>query len=131
MVDPLLLPRAFPEVERVTARMSATRRDRLTARLPMLTPPHPEGGLGGLRVEVRGVRNGERAAIVAGLAERTAVAAGHVGAAFALAALRQELPPGMVIPGNAQLDSETLLERLAVAGIVMQEFVGTESRTSW
>jgi len=131
MVDPLVLQRIFPEVERVTARMSATRRDRLTARLPMLTPPHPEGGLGGLRVEVRGERAGERVALIAGLAERTAVAAGHVAAAFTLALLRGELAPGLVIPGDATLETDRLLERLASAGIVMHEFVGTEARSSW
>ena len=42
--DALLLVPAFPGVERVTARLAATRRDRLTARLPMLRQPHPEGG---------------------------------------------------------------------------------------
>ena len=34
---------AFPGVARVTARLSATRRDRITAHLPMLRQPHPEG----------------------------------------------------------------------------------------
>ncbi|MFM7762350.1 MAG: hypothetical protein ACKOAE_07110, partial [Acidimicrobiaceae bacterium] len=52
--DPLLIKRAFPELLRVTARVSATRRDRVFARLPMLIPPRAEGGMGGLRVEVRG-----------------------------------------------------------------------------
>ncbi|MBW3669758.1 MAG: NAD-binding protein, partial [Actinobacteria bacterium] len=50
--DALLLAPAFPGVARVTARVSATRRDRLTARLPMLRPPHPEGLVGAVRVEV-------------------------------------------------------------------------------
>jgi len=131
LVDPLVLPRAFPEVERVTARMSATRRDRLTARLPMLTPPHPEGAVGGLRVELRGQRNGERIALVAGLAERTAVAAAQVAAVFTLALLSNELPVGLVLPGDAALDTDRLLERLTAAGVVIHEFVGTESRSSW
>ena len=131
MVDPLVLPRAFPEVERVTARMSATRRDRLTARLPMLTPPHPEGGLGGLRVEVRGNRHGERVALVAGIAERTAVASAQVAAVFTLALLNHELPTGLVLAGDEQLDTDRLLERLAAAGVVMHEFVGTEAHSSW
>ncbi len=54
LADPVLLHRSFPDVERISARQSATRRDRLTARLPMLSPPHPEGGIGALRVEARG-----------------------------------------------------------------------------
>lgn len=131
MPDPLLLARAFPDVERITARMSATRRDRLTARLPMLTPPHPEGGLGGLRVEVRGERRSERVSLVVGLAERTAVATAHVAAVFTMALLRDELPAGVVLAGDAALDTDRLLERLAASGVVLQEFVGTEMRSSW
>ena len=38
---------------------AANRRDRVTARFPMLRPPHPEGGPGAVRVEVRG-RRGSR-----------------------------------------------------------------------
>ena len=52
--------RPSPASDRVTARLAATRRDRLTARLPMLRPPHPEGGLGAVRVEVRGRRGTRR-----------------------------------------------------------------------
>lgn len=47
LADPLTLQRAFPSASRISARMSATRRDRLTARLPMMSPPHAEGGIGG------------------------------------------------------------------------------------
>ena len=54
MSDAMLLVPAFPGVRRVTARMAASRRDRLTAWLPMLRRPHPEGALGAVRVEVRG-----------------------------------------------------------------------------
>ena len=42
--DALLLVPAFGGVTRVTSRVAATRRDRLTAGLPMLWPTHPEGG---------------------------------------------------------------------------------------
>ena len=44
--EPLLLAPAFPAAQRVTARVGANRRDRLTAHLPMLRRPHPEGSLG-------------------------------------------------------------------------------------
>ena len=54
--DALLLVPAFPGVERVTARLAATRRDRFSAHLPMLRKPHPEGLVGAVRVEVRGRR---------------------------------------------------------------------------
>ena len=76
--DALVLVPAFPGVRRVTARVAATRRDRLTARLPMLWPTHPEGGPGGVRVEVRGRRGIARDVIVYGAMDRPAVAAGAV-----------------------------------------------------
>ena len=58
LADPVLLHRAFPTVDRIQSRQAATRRDRLTSRLPMLRPPHREGRLGAVWAEVRGVREG-------------------------------------------------------------------------
>jgi saccharopine dehydrogenase-like NADP-dependent oxidoreductase len=81
--DALLLVPAFPGVGRVTARLAATRRDRLTAGLPMLRPPHAEGRIGGLRVEVRGRRGTSRDTVVLGAVDRPAVAAGTVAAVTA------------------------------------------------
>jgi len=78
--DALLLVQAFPGVSRVTSRVAATRRDRLTARLPMLWPSHPEGGPGAIRVEVRGRRGSSRDVTVLGAMDRPAVAAGAVAA---------------------------------------------------
>jgi hypothetical protein len=78
--DALLLVPAFPGVDRVTARVGANRRDRLTARLPMLRRPHPEGGPGAVRVEVRGRRAEGRAVYVLGAIDRPALAAGTVAA---------------------------------------------------
>ena len=82
--DALLLVPAFPGVGRVTARLAATRRDRLTSRLPMLRPPHPEGGLGAVRVEVRGRgEDGIRVEIL-GAMDRPGVASGAVAALTAV-----------------------------------------------
>lgn len=83
--DPLLLVPAFPGVARVTARMGANRRDRLTANLPMLRPPHREGQVGAVRVEVRGRRGAARDVAVLGAIDRPAVAAGVVAAVTAVA----------------------------------------------
>ncbi len=55
LADPLLVHSAIPGLERISARLSATRRDRFTAPFPMLRPPHREGGVGALRVEARGL----------------------------------------------------------------------------
>ena len=83
---PLLLAPALPDVQRVTARVAATRRDRLTGRLPMLRQPHPEGVVGAIRVEVRGRRGQVRDAHVLGVIDRPAIAAGTVAAVAAVAA---------------------------------------------
>lgn len=76
--DALVLVPAFPGVARVTARVAASRRDRLTARLPMMRRPHPEGTLGALRVEVRGRRGPATDVRVLGALDRPAVAAAIV-----------------------------------------------------
>jgi hypothetical protein len=78
--DSLVLVPAFPGIQRVTARVAATRRDRLTARLPMLWPTHPEGGPGAIRVELRGQRGDTTDVMVLGAMDRPAVAAGAVAA---------------------------------------------------
>jgi len=84
LADALLLVPAFPGVSRVTARVAANRRDRFTARLPMLRPPHPEGGPGAIRVEVRGQRGSNRDVTVMGAMDRPAVASGAVAGLTAL-----------------------------------------------
>ena len=85
--DALVLVPAFPGVRRVTARMAASRRDRLTARLPMLRQPHPEGLLGAARVEVRGRRGPVTDVRVLGALDRPAIAAGAVAGLAAVWAL--------------------------------------------
>lgn len=89
--EALLLAPVFPGVSRVTARMAATRRDRLTARLPMLRKPHPEGGPGAVRVEVRGMQGQARQVRVLGAMDRPAVAAGAVAAVAASRVLTGEV----------------------------------------
>lgn len=122
--DALLLAPAFPGVERITARLGANRRDRITARLPMLRPPHPEGGPGGARVEVRGRRGTARVVQVFGAMDRPAVAAGTVAAVAAVAAgLRQLRRAGA--GGLAELaDPLPFLSELAHRGVKAAVFEG-------
>jgi hypothetical protein len=131
LVDPILLRDVFPEATRISARMSANRRDRLTARLPMLSPPHPEGGLGAVRVEIRGSKNGERITEVAGVAERTGVIAAAVAASTAesiLHAIAEGRPPtGRIILGDQHLDNRALVDDVIRRGILVCEYVGAES----
>ena len=81
--EPLLLVPAFDGVSRVSARVGASRRDRLTARLPMMRRPHPEGALGAVRVEVRGSQGVATDHRVLGAVDRPAVAAAVVAAVAA------------------------------------------------
>jgi hypothetical protein len=123
--DPLLLHRTHPDVARISARLSATRRDRLTARLPMLRPPHPEGGVGALRVEVRGAdEHGARRVAIAGVAEFVGAAAGAMAAVMAEATHRDELPTGVVVTSDPALDTDGLLDRVRARGVRLQEFTG-------
>ena len=124
LADALVLVPAFPGVQRVTARVGATRRDRLTARLPMLWPTHPEGGPGAVRIELRGQREGASEVLVYGVMDRPAVAAGAVGALAV-----QEVLAGSVrrrgAAGLAELfDPLPFLQELARRGVRAAIFEG-------
>ena len=126
--DALLLVRAFPGVGRVTARVAATRRDRVSAPLPMLRPPHPEGEVGAVRVEVRGRRGGERHTVVLGVSGPPAVCAGAVAAASVLWALRGGLS-GPGAGGLSELvgDPGPFLAELARRGVSVEAFEGRQA----
>lgn len=122
--DALLLVPPFPGIDRVTARLSATRRDRITARLPMLRKPHPEGLVGAARVEVRGSRQGMHDVVVLGVLDRPAVAAGAVAALALRWALAGRLPAGA--HGLAAVDDTVgFLGELAHLGIKAARFEGS------
>ncbi|MDP9388495.1 MAG: hypothetical protein M3Q48_11445 [Actinomycetota bacterium] len=123
--DALVLVPAFPGVRRVTARVAATRRDRLTARLPMLRQPHPEGLLGAARVEIRGRRGPATDVRVLGALDRPAVAAGMVAGVTALWAVGGRLArPGA--GGLAELVGQPVpfLHELARRGLRAAAFEG-------
>jgi len=125
IAGPVLLHHSFPEVQRIDARRSARRRDRFTARLPMLRPPHPEGRVGALRVEVRGsAESGERVTRILGVAELVGTASAALAAVLAASVAAGELPAGMVVTSDAGLDTVGLLRRVEAAGVRLQEFTG-------
>jgi hypothetical protein len=125
LAEPLLLVASFPGVERVTARMSATRRDRVTSRFPMLRPPHAEGGLSGVRIDVRGTRGGARCDEIAGSVDRAGIAAGAVAAVVALRLTGpQHGRVGLVRLADDDIVVDDLLAELAHRGIRGAEFVG-------
>jgi hypothetical protein len=124
--DALLLAPALPGVERVTARVAATRRDRLTSRFPMLRPPHPEGLVGAVRVEVRGRRGRGRDVRVLGALDRPGVAAGAVAAVAALWAAEARLArPGAAGLGELVGEPVPFLTDLWHRGVRAAAFEGT------
>ncbi len=115
LADPFLLVPAFPGCRRVTSRLEATRRDRLTSWLPMLRSPHPEGLLGAVRVEVRGWMAGRAETEILGAAIRPAVAAGAVTARAAIWAATGRL---------ARSGSGGLAELVPAPGKFLRELAG-------
>jgi saccharopine dehydrogenase-like NADP-dependent oxidoreductase len=120
-----LLTAAFPSARRVTARLAANRRDKATTWLPMLRPPHPEGLIGGVRVEVRGWVDGRAVTHVVGAVDRPAIVAGTLAAAVAVAAARGELAHGAGGVGVLAHDTGALLAHLADRGVKVAAFIGS------
>ncbi len=131
MAEPITLHRVFPSARRISARMSATRRDRLTSRLPMLSPPHREGGVGALRVEARGAdADGSRVTLIAGVAERAGTAAAATASAFAGAIVDGRLPKGAIVPGADVVPTTDVLQRVEAGGVRLQGFTGVPGSRS-
>jgi hypothetical protein len=122
--EPVLMQRMAPELQRITARISATRRDRLTARLPMLRKPHAEGLDGALRVEVRGLRHERRHVEIVGIVDRVATVAGAVAAHTAIALTKSFVPAGVYTLGQAALPNADILDGVISSGIELHQFVG-------
>ncbi len=123
--SPMIMHRTFPQVSRITARLSANRRDRFTSRLPMLTPPHKEGGVGACRVELRGAdASGARLTVIGGIAEMVGTAAAATACAYVEALLRGDLRPGLALPGDVSIDTTALLRDVERFGVRLQEFTG-------
>ncbi|WP_419924537.1 hypothetical protein [Candidatus Poriferisocius sp.] len=122
--DPMLLVRRFSRADRITARMAATRRDRLSSWLPMLRPPHPEGKLGAVRVEVRGQRDGAWCGRILG-----ASAAPGFAAAAVVTSVLELIGAGKVsgtgVVGLSEIvDAGEFLEVLEGQEVVCEEFAG-------
>lgn len=124
LAEPFLLQRAFADSRRVSARVAATRRDRLTGWLPMLRPPHADGGPGGLRVEMWGERNGVVEVVVYGAADHPARVAGSMAAVVAAGLLDGSLPSGRAYGLAEVVDPVPTLTALATLGVVASAFEG-------
>ena len=122
--DPMLLVRKFSRADRITARMAATRRDRFSSWLPMLRPPHPEGKLGAVRVEVRGQKDGAWTGRILG----AAAAPGFAAAAVVVSTLELigagKVDGAGVVGLSEIVDAGEFLACLGGQGVVCEEFSG-------
>jgi len=125
--EALLLQPIFPESSRITARLSATRQDRFTSWLPMLTPPHNDGGIGAVRVEVRGRLENEITTRVLG-----AVSPPSTATAIVVEVVRQALldPSQKIFTGGVANISEAIdfLDIVKTKGLRVVEFDGSLSK---
>lgn len=123
LADALLLKPAFDDAQRVTVRGAGTRRDRFTAFLPMLRPPHSDGGPGAVRVELRGFRDGEYHHEVLGAIDHPSTAAAAVAALAVTKTLAGDVAAGA--RGLATVsDSTRWLTALAEVGVIAATFEG-------
>ncbi|HJM27983.1 MAG TPA: hypothetical protein QF431_02620 [Acidimicrobiales bacterium] len=124
--EAVLLQTIFPNSSRITSRLSATRQDRFTSWLPMLIPPHNDGGIGAVRVEVRGRLENERITRVLG-----AVSPPSSAAAIVVQTLTEMMMESLIDPftgGVANIvDSTSFLNRVTAKGIKTVEFDGMPS----
>lgn len=124
--SPVLLQRSFPEAKRISARVTANRRDRLTGRLPMLRLPHADGGPGAVRVEVRGRQAGMVQTVIFGVMHHPSVAAGTTAAVCALEAAKGTLPVGAF--GLSEIaDPGPMLRDLHTRGVQAAVFEGVSA----
>ncbi len=125
--DPILLHNAFPDVSRISAKMAATRRDRFTAFFPMLTPPHNEGGIGAIRVELRGNKNGVQENIVLGVSEHPASAAAAVTALTTEYLLKQKINLNHMSTLALIVEPSEFLSELTKRSIAVEIFEGDKT----
>jgi hypothetical protein len=129
LAEPQLLVDAFPDVQRVSARLAASPRDRVLAPLPVWIGPPVEGGPGAIRVEVRGRRDGRRENVVYGVLDRPGVAAAATAAVVALWAGSGRAPAG-VYGAAAIAEPLPILRELTRRGVRTAVFDGGLHRES-
>lgn len=123
--DALLLVPAFPECRRITSRLEATRRDRVTSWLPMLRAPHPEGLVGAVRVEMRGWIDGRAATRILGASTPPAAVAAAVTTTTARWIASGRLPAGAAGLASLVPTPGVFLRELGDAGVAVSAFEGT------
>lgn len=129
LAEPALLEDAFSDVQRVSARLAASPMDRVLAPLPVWIGPPVEGAPGAARVELRGVREGRREALVYGVLDRPGVAAAATAAVLAMHVGSGDFAPGC--HGAAAIDDPLpVLRELARRGVRAAAFDGAGTSIS-
>ena len=126
LAEPLLLQAAYPKARRIGARRAASRQDRFTARLPMLTPPPAEGGVGAVRVEVRGRKDGQPTQTVLGAAARPALAAAALAAEVAMLLAEQKIQRYGATGLAGLADPTPLLRAVRSHGVTFWKYEGAD-----
>ncbi|MCB1270282.1 MAG: hypothetical protein KDB31_02590 [Microthrixaceae bacterium] len=106
--EPAIAVAAHPELRRSSARIVMNRRDRLAQYLPLLVPAPAEGGVGALRVEIRGSIGSSRETRVFGVLDRPATAAAALTAEVTLHLLTGSAPSGAIGAGSVMDPSQAL-----------------------
>ncbi len=123
--EALLLQPVFGDARRITARRSASRQDRFTTWLPMLSPPPAEGAVGAVRVELRGRRHGAREVRIVGSACRPAEAAATIAAITTDAVVRNAAGEPGVGGIAASVPGGHVVREAVARGVSIVEFEGT------
>lgn len=118
--EPLVAVARMGDLLRCSARLVLSRRDRLAQHLPRMLPAPVEGGIGAVRVEMRGTSGAERVTLVLGALDRPGVAAGVLASEVVMAILGGEAPIGAIGTG-AVADPLVLLRRLRSKGVRVAE----------
>ena len=93
----------------------------------MLTPPHNEGGIGAIRVEVRGSKNGVQENIVLGVSEYPALAAASVTALTTEYLLKHKISLNHMSTLALLVEPAEFLSDLAARSIVVEIFEGDKT----
>jgi hypothetical protein len=118
--EPLVAVARMGDLSRCSARLVLSRRDRLAQHLPRTLSAPVEGGIGAVRVEMRGTSGTERVTLVLGALDRPGVAAGVLASEVVMAILGGEAPIGAIGTG-AVADPQVLLRRLRNRGVRVAE----------
>lgn len=114
--EPLLAVSRWSDLERCSARLVASLRDRLARCLPLVAPATLRDPVGAVRVELRGLRGGEWCTLVLGSLDRPTVACGVVISEVVTSILAGEAPKGVLGVGSLG-DPAAMLRRLRVKGV--------------